>query len=64
MCVKGDSVAHLKLIYLLHFKLFRYFKIILFLALFVVVFLFSFFFFGNHIRVFLKFVLYMSVIYI
>lgn len=34
MCFKGDSVVHFKLIYLLHFKLFTYFKIILFLALF------------------------------
>lgn len=37
MCFKGDSVVHLKLIYLLHFKLFTYFKIILFWHFFVIV---------------------------
>lgn len=35
MSVKGDSVFHFKLIYLLLFKLYTYFKIILFLALFL-----------------------------
>lgn len=34
MSVKGDSVFHFKLIYLLLFKLYTYLKIILFLALF------------------------------
>lgn len=34
LCINGDSV-HFKFIYLLHFKLFSYFKIIVFLALFL-----------------------------
>lgn len=28
MCFKGDSIVHFKLIYMLHFNLFTYFKII------------------------------------
>lgn len=37
MCFKGDSVVNFKLIYLLHFKLFTYFKVILFGTFFVIV---------------------------
>lgn len=43
----GDSIVHFKLIYMLHFNLFTYFKIIVsgtFLMLFLLSFVFLFFF--------------------
>lgn len=48
MCFKGDSIVHFKLIYMLHFNLFTYFKIIVSGTFFNVVppqLCFSFFFF-------------------